>query len=108
MYAIKVLLIPGEPPPADIRNPLLHISGRIEETPQPGIAHVTLRAVPPHVAAMTFVVTENLLAAERLAHTAWSHWLEGPWLASWRLASCAGDLYLGVSATGTTLTPGPD
>ncbi|MEU6756794.1 hypothetical protein [Streptomyces sp. NPDC046685] len=57
---------------------------------------------------MTFVVTENLLAAERLAQTAWSHWLGRPWLASWRLASCAGDLYLGVSATGTALTSGSD
>ncbi|MFE4449743.1 hypothetical protein [Streptomyces sp. NPDC056796] len=62
--------------------------------------------MPPHLVAMTFVVTENLLAAEQLAHAAWSHWLTSPWAAGWRLVSCHGDLHLGVSAISTEFTSG--
>jgi hypothetical protein len=71
---------------------------RLLRTLQAGVEHVTLVSTPPGVTAMTFVAAGDLLAAERAAVTAWSHWLAGVWPTRWRLVSCAGDLQLGVLA----------
>ncbi|MFI9274840.1 hypothetical protein ACIGXM_29625 [Kitasatospora sp. NPDC052896] len=71
---------------------------RLLRSPQSGVEHVTLVSTPPGVTAMTFVVADDLLAAERAAVTAWARWLTRAWPRQWRLVSCAGDLQLGVLA----------
>ncbi|MCP3771077.1 hypothetical protein [Streptomyces sp. MAR25Y5] len=99
MYAIKVVL---QPPPAFFEEStgedLEPLAALLSARPARDVQHVTLRRLPRHVVAMTFVVASGLLAAENAARSAWNAWLTCGDVESWRLVECGGDLMLGVAA----------
>lgn len=108
MYAIKVVLEPEEGIPGMEQNLCDETACRLLGSLQAGVEHVTLVSTPPGVTAMTFVMADDLLAAERVAVTAWTYWLTCLWPIRWRLVSCAGDLQLGVVAVMEWCRPDDD
>lgn len=99
VYAIKVVL---QPPPAFFEESagedLDPLASLLSARPARDVQHVTLRRLPQHVVAMTFMVASGLLAAESAARSAWTTWLTCEDVKSWRLVECGADLMLGVAA----------
>lgn len=108
MYAIKVELQAEGDAAVDGRRPFAEAGDLIRDDPQPGVAHVSFVAVPPYVVAMTFVMATDLLAAERIAASAWETWLTRAWGRSWQVISCTADLLLGVWAVNEPPAPETD